>query len=69
MRRTIYFGLSVLLLTVMTGCGQVSGSRPHSDQATTAGRSLSDLHDLGDLRARFDQDAGKPRLLLLVSPT
>ena len=33
------------------------------------GTTLTDLHSIGDLRARFDADAGSPRLVLLVSPT
>jgi len=69
MRRAIYFELTLLLLVVMTGCGQASGSIRKSNQASPAGQSLTDLHDVGDLQARFNQDAGKPRLLLLVSPT
>jgi len=31
--------------------------------------SLVELRSLDDLRARFDADAGNPRLVLLVSPT
>jgi len=31
--------------------------------------SLVELRSLDDLRARFDADAGSPRLVLLVSPT
>ncbi len=30
---------------------------------------LTDLHDVEDLRAAFNQDAGTPRLVLLFSPT
>ena len=33
------------------------------------GTTLTDLHSVDDLRARFDADAGSPRLILLVSPT
>jgi hypothetical protein len=31
--------------------------------------TLTDLRSIDDLRARFDADAGSPRLILLVSPT
>ena len=30
---------------------------------------LTDLNNIEDLRARFNQDKGTPRLLLLLSPT
>lgn len=31
--------------------------------------SLTDLRSIDDLQARFNSDAGSPRLVLLVSPT
>jgi hypothetical protein len=65
MRRAIWLGLTLLLALVITGCGQSVGA----PTPTTAPMSLTDLHDVSDLQARFNQDAGKPRLLLLVSPT
>ena len=30
---------------------------------------LTDLHRIDDLRALFNRDRGKPRLILLISPT
>jgi hypothetical protein len=33
------------------------------------GTTLTNLHSMDDLRARFDADAGSPRLILLASPT
>ena len=32
-------------------------------------RVLSDMNSMDDLRARFNEDAGSPRLVLLLSPT
>jgi predicted MFS family arabinose efflux permease len=31
--------------------------------------TLNDIHDVGQLRERFNQDKGTTRLLLLLSPT
>ena len=32
-------------------------------------RTLADMNSMDDLRARFNEDAGSPRLVLLLSPT
>lgn len=31
--------------------------------------TLTDLNDVEELRSRFNRDKGKPRLILLLSPT
>jgi hypothetical protein len=54
---------------VVTGCGQINVAAPGAKQPASSAMSLTDLHDVSDLQARFNQDVGKPRLLLLVSPT
>jgi hypothetical protein len=32
-------------------------------------KTLADMRSMDDLRARFNDDAGSPRLVLLLSPT
>ena len=34
-----------------------------------AGLAVTDLHDLGQLEARFNADQGAPRLVLALAPT
>ena len=69
MRRRICFGLTLLLAAVIAGCGQIIGVAPQANQPATRTMILTDIHDVGDLQTRFIQDDGKPRLMLLVSPT
>jgi hypothetical protein len=62
---TVAFGL-----LLVTGCGHLPlPAAPWERHAPPAGLTLTDLHDLGELQSRFNQDAGRPRLILLVSPT
>ena len=59
-----------LLALALAGCGHAGTvSLPWDHPAPPAGITLSDLHDVGDLQTVFNQDAGKPRLIMLVSPT
>jgi hypothetical protein len=51
--------LSVVLLLITAGSGGCG-----SDRAT-----LSNLNGIDELKARFNRDAGKPRIVLLLSPT
>jgi hypothetical protein len=32
-------------------------------------RSISELHDIDELRLQFNDDVGQPRLILLLSPS
>jgi len=69
MRRALCCCVLLLLVAVISGCGQVNGAAPRTNQPASGSMSLTDLRNVSDLQARFNQDAGKPRLLLLVSPT
>jgi hypothetical protein len=62
--------LPVLLVLALAGCGHLGGiSAPWDRPSPPAGLILTDLHTIGDLQNTFNQDAGKPRLIMLVSPT
>jgi len=54
--------LLLLLIALVLGCAPGAPSR--LDAA-----ALQDIGSIQDLQTRFAQDAGKPRLVLLVSPT
>ena len=51
----------LLLIALVLGCAPGTASRPAA--------ALQDIGSIQDLQAVFAQDAGKPRLVLLVSPT
>ena len=69
MRRAIRLGLVLLVGLLVSGCGQVRSTASQANQPANSAMSLTDLHDVGVLQAHFTEDAGKPRLVLLVSPT
>ena len=62
--------LLLLAVLALAGCG---GSGSDDDEATTSeaasGDGVQELGNVLDLRAAFEADAGKPRVLFLFSPT
>jgi hypothetical protein len=80
MRRTrmLRVRFLVLILTlVFVACGApppATTSAPPASAALPQATAvpapvLTDIHGPDDLKARFNQDAGVPRIILLVSPT
>jgi len=55
--------LIALLGLAVAGCG--GGSR----HATGASRTITDLHDIDQLRTAFNTASDEPRLIVIVSPT
>lgn len=51
----------------LAGCGS-SGDAP-ANEATQQRASVTDISNVLELRAVFNEDPGKPRLLLILSPT
>lgn len=64
LRNTRWKWLIIALVAVATVVAVVIGSLKPSANVT-----LTDLNNIEDLRNRFNQDKGTPRLLLLLSPT
>jgi hypothetical protein len=64
---------NTLVLTTVALAVIAIAAPPSSAQSAAAAQAapaqLVDLHDLSELRARFNADAGFTRLVLLVSPT
>ena len=58
------FGLLAALVLVFTAC---ASSGPNTQ--TTRTDKVAVLGGVADLRERFNEDSGKVRLVLLVSPT
>ena len=56
----------VVLLAVGLAVSYLVGTRARSAPGQ---RPLADLSDIETLRTQFNQDAGKTRLIILVSPT
>jgi hypothetical protein len=49
--------------------GSPAPGTPAAGATRPRGPAVVDLHDAGELQARFNADTGAPRLLLALSPT
>lgn len=69
-RRVLVVGYLLLgLLAISTACGMLPPATGGGSATTNPAPALIDIHTPDDLKARFNQDAGMPRIILLVSPT
>ena len=59
-------GIALIILVVTLSLGIYLESRP---RIAAGQKPLTDIQDIETLRTQFNQDAGKTRLILLVSPT
>jgi hypothetical protein len=71
MRRIIAFAITSLLVGAFGMPPPTGAAARTADPASPAtnGSALVDVHGVSDLRAAFNNDQGKVRLVLLVSPT
>ena len=63
-RGALLIALAATLALGASGCG---GSRHTASVGTT--RTLTDLHNINQLRTAFNSASGEPRLIVLMSPT
>jgi hypothetical protein len=61
MTRLMTFAFAVLVGLLAVACGSMAGGVPST--------SLQDVASVEQFQARFAQDLGRPRLVILVSPT
>jgi hypothetical protein len=60
--------LSFLAALVLVFSACASSGRPGTESATGTAK-VAELGGVSDLRERFNEDSGKVRLILLISPT
>jgi hypothetical protein len=70
----LVFGLVAALITWARPADGPPGTTPAAvtlapGATRPAGLAVTDLHDLGQLQARFNADQGVPRLVLALAPT
>ena len=60
--------LPILLALALAASACTSGPSPGTDATSRNGR-VAELRSISELRDRFNEDSGKVRLILLISPT
>ena len=60
--------LSILLALALASSACTSGPTPGTHPTSRNGR-VAELRSISELRERFNEDSGKVRLILLISPT
>ena len=71
MRRIVPAIAVCVALAACTGspAPTTTSSSPTGSQSPASTNRLRDLHSVNELKAAFNQYAGSPRLVLLLSPT
>jgi hypothetical protein len=63
---TVLAGIVVL---AVAGCGGSDSASPPAQASSAARPAVADLKSIDTLKADFNADAGRSRLLLILSPT
>jgi hypothetical protein len=58
-----------VVLIAGSACGGASRTEPPADERPTQPAAVRDLSSIETLRDQFERDAGRTRLILLISPT
>jgi hypothetical protein len=61
-RLLLVLGCLIVLVSLFVACGSAPST-------AISAQTLTDFNSPEELKTRFNQDAGEPRLILFVSPT
>ena len=64
-----FLGVALAIAILALGSEGLSSATREEQRQREARASLSDLRGVHELQAKFNNDAGKVRLVLLLSPT